>query len=150
MKTEPEGDDAGAYHALRPEAIDHPAEHRAEYGGLHRLQHRRTRERGLAPAQFLGQDGEVDAKRLMQQGRLQELDAATRGDHAPAVENFHGGGRWLSLAQSGGASPPADCASASVAVALRRRRDLDRLLYGGEPAATFIAALMRSGFMPSL
>ena len=74
--------------ALRAEAVDDPAEHRAEDRALHLLQRRRAGERGLAPAALVLQHRDVGAEGLVHQPRLQELQAATRADHVPAVEKL--------------------------------------------------------------
>jgi hypothetical protein len=81
-----EHDDAGADHALRAEAVDEPAEQRAEDRRLHLLQRRRAGERGLAPAALALQHREVGAEGLRHQARLEHLQARARGDHVPAVE----------------------------------------------------------------
>ena len=84
--------DAEHHHAdadqpLRAEAVDDPAEHRAEDRGFHLVQGRRARQRGLAPAAVVAQHRDVRAEGLHQQRRLQELQAAAGGDHVPAVED---------------------------------------------------------------
>src|SRR6266851_816237 len=84
---------AHADHALRPEAVDEPAEDRAEDRDLHLLQRRRARERGLAPAALLLQHRDVGAEGLGHEAGLEELQPRAGCDHVPAVENAPHAGR---------------------------------------------------------
>ena len=59
-----------------------------EQGRLHRLHRGRAGQRRLAPAALVDQRREVRAEGLVEQRRLHELQAAARGDHSPAVEDF--------------------------------------------------------------
>jgi hypothetical protein len=79
---------AQADHALRPEAVHYPAQQRPEDRRLHLLQRRRARERRLAPAAVVLQHRHVAAEGVVQQACLQELQAAARPDHLPAVEEL--------------------------------------------------------------
>ncbi len=89
-----EDHDAGAHEGARAEAIEQPAQHRAEHGGFHLVQRRGARERGLAPAALVGEHRHVGAEGLHHQAGLQELQAARGPDHLPAVEQgFHVEGR---------------------------------------------------------
>ena len=57
-------------------------------GALHLLERRRAGERGLVPAAVVLQHRDVAAEGVVQQPGLQELQAATRADHLPAVEKL--------------------------------------------------------------
>ena len=86
-EAEREQHDADAHHRARPEAVDHPALHRAEQAVLDARERERDREPRAVPAELLLELDDVDAEGVEQQRADRRLHREARGDDPPPVKD---------------------------------------------------------------